>query len=93
VSNQDRTEEIAARCKLLVRACGRMGLVSHEGEVPGQVYAAAPSNGMLSEVITCRPDGVGVLMWYWSWDVPFCLASEIDNAAAMIAKVVATAHA
>jgi hypothetical protein len=90
--NPDRTDEIKTQCELLVRACGQLGLVSHQGEGPGQVYAAAPGNGMLSEVVTCRPDGVGVLMWYWSWDEPFCLASEIARAAAMIANVVATAH-
>ena len=61
-----RTEEIQELCSRLVAACGALGLVSHQKGL-GAVYAAMPGGGMLSEVVTCRPDDTNALQWWWSW--------------------------
>lgn len=87
----NRDEEINELCKRFVAACGRLGLVS-ERKGPGEVYAAMPAGGMLSEVVKCRPDGTGALRWFWSWDVPFCPASDVETAAALVKHVVTPAH-
>jgi hypothetical protein len=88
----DRDEEILELCKRLVAACGGLGLVSQRKGL-GAVYAAMPGGGMLSEVVKCQPDDKDALQWFWSWDVPFCPASDVEKAAAMIKHVVTLAHA
>ncbi len=85
-------QEIHELCKRLVDACGRLGLVSQRKGI-GAVYASMPGSGILSEVVTCRPDTTGALRWFWSWDVPFCPAEDVDHAAALLKHVVTPTHA
>lgn len=87
----DQSEEIQELCRRLVVACGALGLVSQRKGLGG-VRAAMPACGMLSEVVKCQPDDTGALQWYWSWDVPFCPASDVEKAAAMVKHVVTPAH-
>jgi hypothetical protein len=90
--SDDRTDEIPALCQRLVHACGALGLISERRGLGG-VYAAMPGGGRLSEVVVCQADATGALQWCWSWGEPFCSASDVDSAAAMIRHVVTPAHA
>lgn len=94
MSDRTTEEDVHTLCDQLRQACARLDLVA-ENISPTRVRIGAPGAGMLSEVITCKPDADEVLRWWWSWGDPFCRAThaEIERAAEMIKHVVAPAGA
>lgn len=94
MSESPTEEDVHTLCDQLKKACARLGLVA-QSVSPTRVRVGTPGAGMLSEVITCKPDAYEVHQWWWSWGAPFCSAatSEIERAAEMIRHVVSPAHA
>ncbi len=65
MSERPAKEDFHTLCDQLKKACARLGLVA-ESVNPTRVRVGAPGAGMLSEVITCKPDADEVLRRWWS---------------------------
>ena len=89
------SEEIHAFAKWLTQACQQAGL---SAEQYGQKVRIAGHSHFLTEEVECRPDGDGVLRWWWSWGQPVAgrndpgsllTADDVDDAVDAIRRVVA----
>ena len=72
----------------LARECEQAGLKA-EVVAPTRVRVSLPgAHQRLSETVRCMPGRDEQLRWWWSWDEPICLATEITHAVAAIKHVV-----
>jgi hypothetical protein len=88
------TEEICAFAKWLAQACQEAGLTAEQYGSKVRIIAQCH---FLTEEVECRPDGDGILRWWWSWGKPITdprdsarvlTADQVDHLVAAIRRVV-----
>jgi len=74
----------------MVAACKKADLTVEVLEPAGKIKVnAADGNAHMAETVTLAPDKDGELMWWWSWGMPICPATQLDRAVALVSNVVA----
>jgi hypothetical protein len=83
--------EAAAPFDALTTALTNAGLKVTIIERPRKIKVSDPrGHASMADEITLRPNTIGTLKWYWSWNAPIAPASDIDHLVHRIKHVVAS---